>query len=108
MDLAQPVTSGPVLLALGLSLVAGLVSFASPCVVPLVPGYLAYLAGLVGATAPAVTVEEGAAQDAERRAPVAGPPPADRAPSADRATPSARATAPAGTATATATPPSPA
>ena len=30
---------------------AGAVSFASPCVVPLVPGYLAYLAGLVGADA---------------------------------------------------------
>ena len=72
MDLTQTVTSGPVLLALGLSLVAGLVSFASPCVVPLVPGYLAYLAGLVGATAPAVTVEEVAAQDAERRAAVVG------------------------------------
>jgi cytochrome c-type biogenesis protein len=72
MDLTQTVTSGPVLLALGLSLVAGLVSFASPCVVPLVPGYLAYLAGLVGATAPAVTVAEVAAQDAERRAAVAG------------------------------------
>ena len=70
MDLTQTVTSGPVLLALGLSLVAGLVSFASPCVVPLVPGYLAYLAGLVGATAPPVTVAEVAAQ--ERRAPVIG------------------------------------
>jgi cytochrome c-type biogenesis protein len=72
MDLTQTVTSGPVLLALGLSLVAGLVSFASPCVVPLVPGYLAYLAGLVGATAPAVTLEEVAAQDADRRAAVVG------------------------------------
>lgn len=29
--------------------VAGLVSFASPCVVPLVPGYLAYMTGLSGA-----------------------------------------------------------
>ncbi len=67
MDLTQLVTSGPVLLALGLSLVAGLVSFASPCVVPLVPGYLAYLAGLVGATAPAVTLEEVAAQDAQHQ-----------------------------------------
>ena len=76
MDLTQLVTSGPVLLALGLSLVAGLVSFASPCVVPLVPGYLAYLAGLVGATAPAVTMEEVAAQDAERRAAVTAAVPA--------------------------------
>lgn len=58
MDLTQTVTSGPVLLALALSLVAGFVSFASPCVVPLVPGYLAYLAGLVGASAPPVTADE--------------------------------------------------
>lgn len=72
MDLTQLVTSGPVLLAIALSLVAGLVSFASPCVVPLVPGYLAYLAGLVGATAPAVTADEVAAQDAERHAAVTG------------------------------------
>jgi len=40
--------AGPLLLALGVCLLAGLVSFASPCVVPLVPGYLSYLAALVG------------------------------------------------------------
>ncbi|WP_216901752.1 cytochrome c biogenesis CcdA family protein [Nocardia alni] len=50
--------SGPLLLALGACLLAGLVSFASPCVVPLVPGYLSYLAGLVGAEAPPVTVAQ--------------------------------------------------
>ncbi len=58
MNLTEVATSGPVLLAVALSLAAGLVSFASPCVVPLVPGYLAYLAGLVGADAPAVTADE--------------------------------------------------
>jgi cytochrome c-type biogenesis protein len=95
MDLTQLVTSGPVLLALGLSLVAGLVSFASPCVVPLVPGYLAYLAGLVGATAPPVTVEEVAAR---RAAVPAGAPaaPADQTASADQTAP-ADETAPAAT-----------
>ncbi|WP_267936339.1 cytochrome c biogenesis CcdA family protein [Saccharothrix sp. S26] len=41
-------------------MLAGAISFASPCVVPLVPGYLAYLAGLVGADAPAVTDGEAA------------------------------------------------
>ncbi|EID53974.1 cytochrome c biogenesis CcdA family protein [Saccharomonospora xinjiangensis] len=51
-------TTGPLLLAAGLSLLAGAISFASPCVVPLVPGYLAYLAALVGADAPAVSVDE--------------------------------------------------
>ncbi|WP_040722383.1 cytochrome c biogenesis CcdA family protein [Nocardia veterana] len=57
----QTAATGPLLLALGACLLAGLVSFASPCVVPLVPGYLSYLAGLVGAEAPPVTV--GEAQD---------------------------------------------
>lgn len=46
--LAELAASGPLLLALGMCVVAGLVSFASPCVVPLVPGYLSYLAGVVG------------------------------------------------------------
>lgn len=41
--------SGPLLLALGACALAGLVSFASPCVIPLVPGYLSYLAAVVGA-----------------------------------------------------------
>lgn len=41
--------SGPLLLAAGVAVLAGAVSFASPCVIPLVPGYLAYLTGLVGA-----------------------------------------------------------
>jgi cytochrome c-type biogenesis protein len=51
-------TSGPLLLAAGVALVAGAISFASPCVVPLVPGYLAYLAALVGADAPAISADE--------------------------------------------------
>ncbi|GAB2730596.1 cytochrome c biogenesis CcdA family protein [Nocardia thraciensis] len=54
----QTAASGPLVLALGACLLAGLVSFASPCVVPLVPGYLSYLAGLVGAEAPPVTAAE--------------------------------------------------
>jgi cytochrome c-type biogenesis protein len=44
----QIAAAGPLVLALGACLLAGLVSFASPCVVPLVPGYLSYLAALVG------------------------------------------------------------
>ncbi|WP_396934405.1 cytochrome c biogenesis CcdA family protein [Mycolicibacterium sp.] len=47
---AEIAAAGPVLLALGVSVLAGLVSFASPCVVPLVPGYLSYLAAVVGVT----------------------------------------------------------
>jgi cytochrome c-type biogenesis protein len=58
--------SGPLLVAAAVAVLAGAVSFASPCVVPLVPGYLAYLAGLVGADAqaPAVEAEAGAAAGA--------------------------------------------
>jgi len=46
--LAETAAAGPLLMALGLCVLAGLVSFASPCVVPLVPGYLSYLAAVVG------------------------------------------------------------
>lgn len=45
---AELAATGPLLLALGVCMLAGLVSFASPCVVPLVPGYLSYLAAVVG------------------------------------------------------------
>ncbi len=37
-----------VLVAAGVALAAGLVSFASPCVLPLVPGYLSFVTGLTG------------------------------------------------------------
>jgi cytochrome c-type biogenesis protein len=54
--------SGPLLLAAAVAVAAGAVSFASPCVVPLVPGYLAYLAGLVVADAPAVDAADETAK----------------------------------------------
>src|SRR6201998_4903890 len=44
----QIAAAGPLLVALGVCVLAGLVSCASPCVVPLVPGYLSYLAAVVG------------------------------------------------------------
>jgi cytochrome c-type biogenesis protein len=37
-----------VLVAASVAFAAGLVSFASPCVLPLVPGYLSYMTGLSG------------------------------------------------------------
>jgi cytochrome c-type biogenesis protein len=40
--------TGSLPLALLVSALAGLVSFASPCVLPLVPGYLGYVTGLTG------------------------------------------------------------
>jgi len=44
----QTVLDGSLLLALPLAVLAGFVSFASPCVLPLVPGYLGYVTGLTG------------------------------------------------------------
>ncbi len=42
------VLNGSLLLAVPIAVLAGLVSFASPCVLPLVPGYLGYVTGLTG------------------------------------------------------------
>lgn len=39
------IVNGQLLIAIPIALIAGLVSFASPCVLPLVPGYLAYVGG---------------------------------------------------------------
>lgn len=45
------VAYGPLLLAVPVAMAAGLVSFLSPCCLPLVPGYLAYVTGAAGADA---------------------------------------------------------
>lgn len=51
---AEAVLTGSLLLALPLAALAGLISFASPCVLPLVPAYLSYVSGMpVAAPAPA-------------------------------------------------------
>ncbi|WP_017593287.1 cytochrome c biogenesis CcdA family protein [Nocardiopsis potens] len=47
--IAETVLQGSLLLAIPLAIAAGLVSFLSPCVLPLVPGYLSYVTGLSGA-----------------------------------------------------------
>lgn len=49
------VTDGPLLVAAAVSALVGLISFASPCVLPLVPGYLSYVTGLVGSGARTTT-----------------------------------------------------
>lgn len=48
-SVAHHITSDPLLLALPVAVAAGLVSFLSPCVLPLVPGYLGFITGLSGA-----------------------------------------------------------
>jgi len=42
---AETAVGGSMILALPVALLAGLVSFFSPCVVPLLPGYLSYATG---------------------------------------------------------------
>ncbi len=49
MSPADTVLTGSLLLAVPVAVAAGLVSFLSPCVLPLVPGYLSYVTGLTGA-----------------------------------------------------------
>ena len=44
----QEVLDGSLLVAIPVAMAAGLVSFLSPCVLPLVPGYLGYVTGLSG------------------------------------------------------------
>jgi cytochrome c-type biogenesis protein len=47
--IGEIVLSGNLLLALPIALAAGFLAFASPCVLPLVPGYLAYIGGFTRA-----------------------------------------------------------
>jgi cytochrome c-type biogenesis protein len=49
MSIASLISSGPLLLALPVAAAAGAVTFLSPCCLPLVPGYLAYITGMSGA-----------------------------------------------------------
>jgi len=45
---AGAASDGPLLVAIGVSFLVGILGFISPCCLPLVPGYLSYVAGLSG------------------------------------------------------------
>jgi cytochrome c-type biogenesis protein len=62
---ANVVLSGPLILAVPVAVAAGAVTFLSPCVLPLVPGYLSYVTGM-----------SGTAADQGRRGPAREPAPA--------------------------------
>ena len=48
MSVGSLMASGPLLLAIPVAAAAGAVTFLSPCVLPLVPGYLSYITGMSG------------------------------------------------------------
>lgn len=48
VDQNQTVLTGALLAAIPIAMFAGLISFFSPCVLPLVPGYLSYVTGVTG------------------------------------------------------------
>ncbi len=53
VDISQVVGSGSLLLAAPIALAAGAITVASPCCLPLVPGYLSYTTGMTAADAQA-------------------------------------------------------
>lgn len=44
----EVIANGTIILAFGLAFAAGVIAFASPCVLPLAPGYLSFVTGLTG------------------------------------------------------------
>ncbi len=86
----EVVVSGSLLLAVPLAVAAGLVSFASPCVLPLVPAYLSYATGLSAAELIPASAAGAPATQPATRVPGGGPVPsgpgADPAPARRRGT----------------------
>lgn len=59
LDAASAAAYGPLLVAIPIAIAAGIVSFLSPCCLPLVPGYLGYVSGSAGADANATSGATG-------------------------------------------------
>ncbi len=70
----QLVMNGPLILAVPVAAVAGAITFASPCCLPLIPGYLSYVAGMSGAGAerPGAGAPRPAAEEGEEPSQLAG------------------------------------
>ena len=47
-SLTEKVLNGSVFVSFPIAIIAGIVAFLSPCVLPLVPAYLSYITGLTG------------------------------------------------------------
>jgi cytochrome c-type biogenesis protein len=72
MSIESLVHSGPLLLAIPVAAAAGAVTFLSPCCLPLVPGYLAFITGMSGADAETSVTVAVADADADLTAEAAG------------------------------------
>ena len=72
MSVGSLVSSGPLLLAIPVAAAAGAVTFLSPCVLPLVPGYLSYITGMSGASVASGEAAAGGPDDLPERAGPAG------------------------------------
>ncbi|WP_309065841.1 cytochrome c biogenesis CcdA family protein [Microbacterium sp.] len=54
MNPSDVIGAGALWVAIPLAILAGLVSFLSPCILPLVPGYLGFIGGAVGVPGPSI------------------------------------------------------
>jgi len=81
VSLGELVADGSLLVAVPIALLAGAISFLSPCVLPLVPGYLGFIGGAVSARPESArrTVAPGAEDSAAGIRPDADPPTGGRA-----------------------------
>ena len=74
MSFGSVVATGPLILAIPVAAAAGAITFVSPCCLPLMPGYLAYVTGMSGAEVDRVSAADGAPENGapENRAPENG------------------------------------
>jgi cytochrome c-type biogenesis protein len=91
MSIGSLVVSGPLLLAIPVAAAAGAVTFLSPCVLPLVPGYLSYITGMSGAAVASAGSGDSQAMDDSGRDDV-GPGDSGLAPDAQAASAGGAAT----------------
>jgi cytochrome c-type biogenesis protein len=75
MSVGSLITAGPLLLAIPVAAAAGAVTFLSPCVLPLVPGYLSYITGMSGAAVQPDAREEAIREPEPVPVLAGGPPP---------------------------------
>lgn len=77
MSFGSVVATGPLILAIPIAAAAGAITFLSPCCLPLMPGYLAYVTGMSGAEVDRSPAADGAPEKEDARLTGRGPAPGD-------------------------------